>query len=762
MKRRTLLWMGLGAAGALAVGYAVMPPRPRMTGGADNADAPGSFTPNAWVRIAPDGRITLFMPRAEMGQGSHTGLAMLLAEELGCALAAVSIEAAPIASVYNNLAVGSAGLPYREDDDSVGKRMAEHFTAKFVREFGFMVTGGSTSVRDLWTVLREAGAMARETLRNAAARHWQIPVGECLARDGRVVRADGRSLGFGEIVAFGANMLEPVTEISLKKPADWTLIGTSARRLEARAKVTGTALFAADIHEAGMLYAEVSFSPYHDGLCVLENESTVRARPGVAGVLKLESTRGAPPVVVVVADQRWRAKQAMSALDIQWFAGDSGKLSQARVERALTDALIDEADADVYLRTGSPQRVLDGSTTILRAEYSVPYLSHAAMEPLCCAVKHEGEQASVWVGTQVPDVARGAAAEALELDAERVTLWPLLLGGGFGRRLESDFVAIAARIAREHPGKLVQVLWSREADQRNDYFRPAVMARLAAVVAPTPQPGTVSALVARTAGQSVGAQAIPRQLGLPAGSSDRSNVEGSFNQPYAFEHHEVKHTNVELPVPVGYWRSVGHSQQAFFNESFIDEMASWSRVDPVRFRLNHLEQRPRHRAVLELVAEKSGWREREQRFRTDGETIGRGVALHESFGSIVAIVAEVILDQDERPRVRRIVVAVDCGVVVNPNLVTQQMESAVVYGLSAALYGRITFSEDGGVAQTNFDRYPVLRLAETPPIETWLVRSEASPGGVGEPGVPPVAPAVASALAALTGRRYRRLPLIGA
>lgn len=759
MKRRTVLWLGLGAAGALAVGLAVIPPRRRLHGGADAEDIPDAFTPNAWVRISRDGGITLFMPRAEMGQGAHTGLAMLLAEELACPLQEILIAPAPVASVYNNIAVGSAGLPFREDDTSVGKRLAEHFSAKFVREFGFMVTGGSTSIRDLWDVLREAGAVARETLRSAAARHWQVPIAECVAASGRVTRADGKSLRYGEIVAFGPDELQPVTEFTLKAPGEWTIIGTPARRLEAKAKVTGRAQFAGDVIEPDMLFAEIKVSPYHDGNNVLSNAAAVQIMPGVKSVLSLGSIRGAPPLVAVVADQRWRAQRALRELDVQWLAGPAGKVDQARVDKTLRAALAEPAKADHYLDRGKAREIIDASGTILRAEFEVPYLAHAAMEPLCCAVKHQGDRATVWVGSQVQDVARKAAAEVLDLDPEMVTLVPLPLGGGFGRRLESDFVAIAATIARREPGRLVQVAWSREADTRNDYYRPAVRARLEAVV--EPNPGIVSALWAHSAGQSIGAQTLPRQFGLPAGSSDRSNVEGSFNQPYEFDHHQVVHTDIDLPVPVGYWRSVGHSQQAFFNESFIDEMATWAKVDPLKFRLNHLAQRPRHRAVLALVTQKSAWDQPPAR-AADGRPVGRGLAMHESFGSIVAMVAEVSQAATGEPRIHRIVVAADCGVVVNPNLVTQQMESSVVYGLSAALYGKITFTEEGGAEQGNFDTYPVLRLAETPVIETWLVRSEEPPGGVGEPGVPPVAPAVASALAVLTGRRYRRLPLIGA
>ena len=757
MKRRTVLWMGLSALGALAVGVGVMPARQRLTGGADTLDRETGFAPNAWVSINRDKSITLFMPRAEMGQGTHTGLAMLLAEELACPLSDIRIEPAPIASVYNNIAVVAGSPATQPAQPDTVERLTQHFSAKFGREFGYMVTGGSSSIADLFVVLREAGAMARETLRAAAARHWNVPVDECITRAAQIVHTSGEVLDYGAIVALGPDLLEPVHDYTLKKPSEWKLIGTPARRLEARDKVTGRALFAADIHEPGMLYAEFSMSPFFDGEVEVYDEAAARAVPGVVEVLKIAAGGGAPAAVAVLAAQRWRAQRAVSALDAQWVAGPAGPINQAELDAKLQQGLLDNAPSETYLDLGGVDAVIGNSGTVVRADYEVPFLAHAAMEPLCCAVKYENDRATVWAGVQIPDVARKAAALALGLEPEQVTLNAMLMGGAFGRRLDADFVSLAAAVARAVPGRLVQALWRREDDMRHDFYRPAVHARYAGVI--ELGAGVVSAFKAHSASPSVTAQALPRQLGLP-GSPGKADVEGAVDQAYEFLNHRVQHTHVELPVPLGFWRSVGHSQHAFFQESFIDEIAVIASVDPLEFRLRNLQNKPRHRAVLELVASKSDWKQ-PPTSAPDGKPVGRGIALHESFGSIVAVVAEVSQGEAGEPRVHRVVVGIDCGTAINPSLIAQQVESSVIYGLSATLYGRIAI-KDGRVEQGNFDSYPVLRLAETPVIDTWIVRSTLPPGGVGEPALPPVAPAVASALAVLTGRRHRRLPLIGA
>jgi isoquinoline 1-oxidoreductase beta subunit len=466
--------------------------------------------------------------------------------------------------------------------------------------------------------------------------------------------------------------------------------------------------------------------------------------------------------LAVLASSRWQAERALGQLVAQWVAGEAGTFSDADLERELQSAIEDPSAAHRYRDVGDVDAVFElpersDATRSLTAEYAVPFLAHAAMEPLACAVKFETDRATVWAGVQIPDVARSAAAKVFELDAEQVALESLYLGGAFGRRLEADFIAQAAAIAKVVPGRLVQVSWRREDDTRNDFFRPAARARLRARL---DDAGQVVAFAAHSSGQSIVKQSFERVFGLPAAGPDKTTAEGAFDQPYEFANHRVTHRAVELPVPVGYWRSVGHSQQAFFTETFVDELARMALVDPVEFRARHLREHPRHLAVLKLAAEKARWDTRPG-CAADGAPIARGIALNQSFGSIVAEVVEASLSPEGEPRVHRVVVAVDCGVAINPNLIEQQMESAVIYALSAALYGQIHFNE-GRVEEGNFDRYRVLRLAETPIIETHIQPSNRPPGGVGEPGVPPLAPALANAVAVLTGKPVRRLPLIGA
>jgi isoquinoline 1-oxidoreductase beta subunit len=520
--------------------------------------------------------------------------------------------------------------------------------------------------------------------------------------------------------------------------------------------VSGKAVFAADVHEPAMLYAEIQFAAQRDGQLRVWDDSQVRGMPGVVEVAQLPPLGGAAACVAVIADQRWRARLALDAQFLQWAAGPAGLFDQSLIQDTLATA-IESTDAHVYRDTGNADSALARAAAVVRADYEVPYLAHAAMEPVCCAVKFTGTAATVWAGVQINDLARKAAAQAMGLAEEQVTLVPTYLGGAFGRRLENDFVAIAAALAAKVPGRLLQLQWRREDDMRYDFYRPAARVRLRGSL---DAQGRIDAWQATSAGQSIVAQVMPRGFGMNAVGPDKTTVEGAFDQPYDIPNLQVAHQTVDLPVPVGFWRSVGHSYTAFFNECFIDELATVAQADPLAFRIAHLQKQPRHLKVLQLAAERADWAGRPIE-AADGARVGRGLALHACFGSIVALVAEVSLSPEGRPRVHRTVIAIDCGQVVNPVLVTQQMESSVIYGLSAALYGQITF-KDGAVEQGNFDTYTALRLADTPIIETWIMPNGEPPGGVGEPGLPPVAPAVANALAALTGRRNRRLPLIGA
>ena len=764
MKRRTVLWWGLGAVSAVVIGWGALPAASRLRRG-DESSSDEMLEPNAWLRIGADDSIRLWMPRCEMGQGTHTGLAMLLADELDVALERIRIEPAPIHSVYNNLAVATDGLPFHPDDDGLIRHQVERLTTKAVRRIGVMVTGGSTSIKDLWDPLREAGAMARATLLAAAVRAWELPTSQgCRIDNGLVIAPDGRRVRYGELVAREGGALAPATEWQVKQASERRIIGRSRPRLpqEVLAKVTGKARFALDVQERGMLFALVDWSPYREGRVAVSNADALRKLQGVVDVVSVPALSGGPPGIAVLASSRFAAERALGQLVAQWVAGEAGIFSDADLQRELQGALEDPSAGHRYRNVGDVDAVFartersDAQRT-LTADYAVPFLAHAAMEPLACAVKFETDRATVWAGVQVPDAARSAAAKVFELDAEQVTLESLYLGGAFGRRLETDFIAQAAAIAKAAPGRLVQVAWRREDDTRNDFFRPGARARLRARLDDS---GQVVAWLAHSSGQSIVKQSFQRVFGLPAAGPDKTTAEGAFDQPYEFANHRVTHRAVELPVPVGYWRSVGHSQQAFFTETFVDELARLALVDPVEFRARHLREHPRHLAVLNLAAEKSGW-DTPAGYAADGAPIARGIALNQSFGSIVAEVVEASLSPEGEPRVHRVVVAVDCGVAINPNLIEQQIDSAVIYALSAALYGQIHFNE-GRVEEGNFDRYRVLRLAETPIIETYIQPSDRPPGGVGEPGVPPLAPALANAMAVLTGKPVRRLPLIGA
>lgn len=744
---------GLGAGGALLFGWSLLPPRQRLRGAAAPALTPGAVLLNGWLAVSPDDTVTIVSPKAEMGQGIHTALAMLVAEELSCDWARITVTASGVDPIYNNVAAIVDGLPFHEDlDDNGAVRSVRWLTSKFVREAGVMMTSASSSVRDCWEVARLAGATARVSFVEAAAARWGIPASDCTVANG-VVRSAKGSLRFGELLAEAAKR-QP-DRVALKAPSAFTRIGTDTARLEARDKVRGTATFGIDVSRPGMKYAAVAMPPTLGSAPVGANREAALARPGVRAVVALEgSSYGDPPAMAIIADSWWQAKQALAALDVQWSASPHGALSSAGIMATLrAEALTDDG-----LPIRSVGNALDALTTsdrVIESVYEAPYLAHATMEPMNATVQVRADGVEVWLGTQVPTFAQQAAARTAGVEVQEVTLHQQLLGGGFGRRLEADYVAQATAIAKAMPGVPVQTLWSREDDMRHDVYRPATVQRLRAGLDAS---GRVTAVVAHSAGQAPFEQ-MSRRIDLvwTKHGVDRTTSEGTWDQPYEFPALRASHAELELPVPVGLWRSVGHSHQGFFFESFVDELATATAQDPLAFRLSLLGEHPRAAAVLRLAASKAGWGTPEAP-APDGQPVARGLALHSSFGSTVAQVAEVSVGIDRRIRVHRVVCAIDCGLAVNPVGVRQQLEGSIIFGLSAALRGEITVTR-GRINQGTFFEYAPLRMDECPVIETHIVPSARRPAGVGEPALPPIAPAVGNALFALTGTRLRSLPL---
>ena len=745
---------------ALVVGWGLLPVRQRLQTGQPLPTTAGQQAFNGWVKIGADDMVTVMVPKSEMGQGVHTALAMVLADELDADWDRVRTEHPPLDPIYNNLATVVDGLPFHPDDDGRLKRLAGHLTAKTMREIGLQVTGGSSSIKDLWEPMRSAGASARAMLVTAAAQAWDVPAAECQVAKGVVTHAASqRSLRFGELAERAAKL--PLPEAPVRKTAaQFSLIGQPMRRREAASKHDGSARFGIDTLQPGQRFASVLLCPTLGGTVASFDAQAALALPGVQQVVQVPPLHGGTGGVAAIAATPWQAMAAAKAVVVQWTPGPAAALSSAGISQQLKAQLAaDEGFA--HFKRGDPAAALQQAARTLQAEYSAPLLAHATLEPQNCTVLYtpdakDGPRATVWAPTQVPGLGRWAAAQALGLDSDQVAMNVTLLGGGFGRRLEVDFIAQAAHVAKALPGVPVQTFWSREQDSTHDFYRPPCVARYQAGF---DSQGRLTAWVAASAGPSIVQQFLGRQFGLPGSGPDKTTAEGAFDQPYAWPAARISHAIVPLPVPVGFWRSVGHSHQAFFKESFVDEAAHVAGQDPLAFRLALLQGHPRHAAVLQRAADKAGWGQ-PLAAAADGAPKARGIALHQSFGSIVAQVAEVSLDpaDGKRIRVHRVVAAIDCGTAINPNHIRQQMESAVVFGLGAALFGEVTL-EAGEVQQSNVHQQPLLRGSDCPVIETEILPSTAPPEGVGEPGTPPIAPAVANALFALTGQRLRSLPL---
>jgi isoquinoline 1-oxidoreductase beta subunit len=713
------------------------------------------FALNGWIKIATDGTVILAMPRSEMGQGVHTALPMLAAEELDVPLAAMRIEQAGADAIYGNVAMLVAGLPFHPHDEEsedgferTKVKVARWVTGKLAREIGINATGGSSSVADAWTVVREAAATARASLLGAASLQWRLPVEELSVTDGVISHPSGKSARYGEMAKFAS--ATPPGTVRLKSPGEWKVIGRPAARLDVPQKVDGSARFGIDVRVPGMKFAALRLCPMIGGGPGAVDAQAAMLMPGVERMVMLPAYGGSTAGFAIVGKSYWHAHRAAEAVQVQWQQRPAGALDSSRIAADLRTAVLQQ-EGHVFHAAGDVDAAESHATRRVEAWYSAPYLAHATLEPMNCTARVTGGKVQVWVPTQVPEMCRSIAARVAGVRPEDVELHVTLLGGGFGRRLEVDYVAFAVRVAMDCGGAAVQLVWSREEDMTHDFYRPMHAARLRASI---DERGAVSSLRIKSAGDAISPRWLERgmpSLAAPIDTPDKTTAEGLFDLPYAFEHQRMEHVATRTGVPIGFWRSVGHSHNAFISESFMDELAFETKRDPVQFRREWLKDSPRHLAVLELAAEKAAWGSPVPTGRA------RGVALHESFGSIVAQIVEVSLESGV-PRVHRVVCAVDCGVVINPNIVAQQMEGAVVFALSAALHGRVDIL-DGVVQQKSFPAYPLVMLAHAPQVETWIVPSQRAPAGMGEPGVPPLAPAVANALFSLTGKRYRSLPL---
>lgn len=720
-RRKFLVATGV-AGGALALGFAL-----RETPAIPHT-RPGSFQPNAWLQITEDGQFIFQLDKVEMGQGVMTSMPATLAEELDLDPARLTVEFAGVHPKYKNPILVA------------------------------QVTGGSTSTMTSWEPLRQAGATARAMLVAAAAAQWRIRPSECRTDDGEVINTvTGMRASYASLVPVARGQEVPKSVV-LKSPEQFRWIGRSLPRRDVRDKSLGKARFGMDVNLPGMLTAVIVRCPHFGGKVSRWEPDSVRSQPGVRDAFEMHTG------IAIVADTYWQARRAAGQLQVSWDKGPLAGLDSAGIRRSQEEALAHEKPHNV-LSEGDIKSAFASADQLLEARYAVPFFHHSPMEPQNCTVCVRGDSAEVWVPSQSPDITRALVAQYANLSLEKVTVNTTLLGGGFGRRGYPDFAAEAAAIAKHVPRVPVKLVWSREDDMQHDFYRPATLHHVKAAV----REGRVSAWQHTFTNTSViegwgvymmsaalptwVPQAVARSLGKTVGDVarkyDPSSHEGAL-LPYAFPNRDVNYLYHDRGIPSGFWRSVAHSFNGFVVESFVDELAHATGQDPAGFRAGLLQNSPRDLAVLRLAAEKAGWGK---------PASGRyqGIAVHASFGSYVAQVAEVSVQGDSF-RVERIVCAVDCGQVINPEIVTMQIESAVVYGLTAAIKPPVTI-RDGACEQSNFHDLPVLRMNEMPEVEVYLVQSAESPMGVGEIGVPPVAPAVANALFAATGQRLRELPL---
>ncbi len=710
LARRQFLQVSAAIGGGLLVSF-TLPGAARAANAADAGTAPGAeFVPNAFVRIAPDGRVTVIINKAEMGQGPTTSLCQLLADELDADWSKVGFEFAPVDPVYAHPG------------------------------FGIQMTGGSTSTFAMSEPMRKAGAAARALLVQAAANAWNVPAGECRTATSFVIHdASKRRAAYGEL-ADAAAKLAPPADVKLKDAKDFTLIGKPLKRLDTAAKANGSAVFSVDVHRPGMLTALVKHAPVFGAKAKHIDSAAALAVPGVKQVVDVGSG------VAVIATGFWAAKKGRAALEVEWDLGPNAGLSSDGL-RAEYKRLA-QGPGKIARKDGDPEGALKSAARVLDAEYELPFLAHAPMEPLNCVVDLRADSMEIWAGSQFQTVDHAAASAVAGLDPKKVQLHTTFLGGGFGRRANpaADYIVEAVKIAKAAQAPL-KLVWTRDDDMRGGYYRPMWHSRIRAGLDAA---GALTGWMHTIVGQSfiVG---TPFEPFIIKDGIDGTSVEGSADTDYAVANLQVDLHTTTVGVPTLWWRSVGHSHTAFVIESFLDEIAHASKTDPLALRRKLLAGKPRNLGVLELAASKAGWGTPLPKGRA------RGLAVHHSFESYVAAVAEVALE-DGKPRVLKYTVAVDCGRVVNPDTIRAQIEGAVGFGLTAALYSAITL-KDGRVEQSNFHDYKLLRVNEMPAVEVHIVPSDERSTGIGEPGVPVMAPALCNALFELTGKRIRRLPI---
>jgi isoquinoline 1-oxidoreductase beta subunit len=711
IERRDFLKISVAASGGLLIGLQF--PGISATASAQSSSALGgstnSFMPNAFVRIGTDERVTVIVNHSEMGQGVYTSLPMLLADELDADWTKVGFEPAPVDPKYNHPA------------------------------FGIQMTGGSSSVYSGLQQFREAGAAARAMLIAAAAQQWNVSATDCRTESGAVLNGS-RRLTYGQLASAAAK-LTPPEHVQLKDPKDFRLIGKPIKRLDTPEKLNGGAVFGIDVKLPGMLTAVIARPPIFGATMKSFDDTRARSMPGVKKIVAI------PAGVAVIADTFWQAKTARDALRLEWDEGSMQNFSTSEMMHQFRERA--KSPGTSVRKDGDAEGALARAAKKVEAVYEVPYLSHLMMEPLNCAVDLRADSCEVWTGSQFQTIDRANAAKIAGLPPEKVQLHTTFLGGGFGRRAnpQSDFVVEAVYVAKA-AGAPVKVIWTREDDMQGGWYRPAF---LHAIEGGLDASGNAVSWRSRLVGQSIMA-GTPFAAAMMKGKGyDPASVEGVDDLPYEIPNLTVESHQAEIGVPVQWLRSVGHSHTAFATECFMDELAGAAGKDPYQFRRALLQKHPRHLGVLDLVAQKAGWD------KPLPKGMGRGIAVHFAFESYSAHVAEVSVE-DGNVRVHRMVCAIDCGQYVNPGIIAAQTEGGAIFGASAALYQELTF-EKGRLQQTNFNSFPVMRMNECPQIETYIVDNHEKSGGIGEPGVPCAAPAIANAIFAVTGKRIRKLPI---